>query len=200
MKFILTFIAIVLITCCGKPEEAKRLAAPASTPISVPNPLISFSTSGEQSSLTGPWQLSAFTVTAVFNWQSVAVGNQRIFEKGGAFMGGGFGIESDGSYLACRMWQLDGAHFTEAKAVVPTGVNKSITCSFDGALLRLYLDGILLQSTAATYTTTYENIFIGTQSCNCGGNHSFQGVISKVDLWLSKLSDAQIYQRSIDDL
>jgi hypothetical protein len=129
---------------------------------------------------------NAISITAWFNADSWAGGNRRILEKG----------DNDDQYRLTEesnvlKFQLVGlSNDTLTTALPSTGVWHHIAATYDGAMMKIYIDGILAaqQASSGLIATTTSNLHIGSKTPGgTAGNH-FLGLIDDVRVYDVALS------------
>lgn len=194
VKLVLTALTFsVLITSCGNLNIS--LAVPNSdATVATETEYTEWTTVGEKTG-TGDMDLAHFTILATVYAVNSGPANQRIIEKGGAYNGGGFDIEtgSSPSDINCFLFDASGTVYTGVSTVIPTGSTQKVACSFDGTTIRLYVNGILKASLGGlNWAATSGNVFIGKAASGTSGDRDFRGTISKVDCYDRALSDTEV--------
>jgi hypothetical protein len=133
----------------------------------------------------------AFTVTAWIHPTSYE-GN-RVLEKGGWRVGGGYGFEFNpfGSRgIRFVVWS-DSPATIDSDAAVPLRVWTHIAGTFDGATMRLYVDGV--EQSGARFATMTDNTAPLTIGRASGGDDLFfLGLIDEVQLYHRALAGEEI--------
>ena len=137
--------------------------------------------------------LPAITMGAWVNLSefSTTVGGKILSDDNGSF-DRTLGFDDRGNDPGRGYAAFTGAGVVDAPDAITPGEWRHLAVSYDGALVRLYLDGLLVDS--ATDSTvgdvTSFALFIGT---NPGFNEDFIGLLDDVFLYGRALSDAEVF-------
>lgn len=137
--------------------------------------------------------LSTFTIGAWVKSSQTTAFNRIVF-KGANSSGQNYSLCVNSGRAHIRYDESPaGAHFAEGTTNVADGQWHYLSGTFDGANLKIYVDGVLEQTTASTAipATANTNVLIGsegTASAQC-----FNGKIDEVSIWNTALSASQIF-------
>ena len=141
--------------------------------------------------------MQRFTIAAWVKWDGSGTGYQRIVERS-KNSGGGTPIfnlmvnANSGGRIMAEANTGTNVEFTSAASVTP-GEWTFIVSTFDGALLRIYKNGVFVDSTAVsgTLVTADDNRSIGVGN-QVERSRGFRGHLAELGLWSEALTDAEI--------
>lgn len=115
-----------------------------------------------------------------------------------------FGGEDDSGYLTCRFYDEDSTTYDvehyDAELFTP-GVQKHIAATYDGADLKLFIDGVMVESVEETavpnwlFSNTSEN-GLGIATNGPFGGDFFKGTVGEVAIYDAALSDARVLEHA----
>ncbi|WP_210178256.1 LamG-like jellyroll fold domain-containing protein [Methylosinus sp. R-45379] len=136
-------------------------------------------------------------------------GQQTLFAKDGAGLGGGLTIGLDGNHLVVQMEGPSGVYSIRSSTTVAAGAWRNLAFTFGAGGMKLYLDGALVGSNAyAGGLTTNESAIVigGSDEANVGAasdlsklkiTKSFDGHIDEVAFFGQALTANQIQQAAV---
>jgi hypothetical protein len=128
------------------------------------------------------------TVSAWLKADTWSNGNERILQKGNS--DNQYRLLEEGGVLK---WDLSGLG-TVTAALPSTGVWHNVTGTYDGSTIKLYVDGALVASQAASgrLGVTGDALFIATKNAGAPFGDHFAGTIDEVRIYQRALSQAEI--------
>lgn len=143
-----------------------------------------------------PIAASGNAVRSMFTWvRTTSTGNQAFISTGTAANSQSFNLVKYGSYIGVMGYNNDYYPSTgNAGILITDGVWHYIGVTFDGTNLRMYVDGILDNTSGTlTYSTTGQNNFIG-KSSHTGNENYTNGSMGMVHVYNRTLSGAEVLQ------
>lgn len=143
-----------------------------------------------------PIAASGNAVRSMFTWvRTTSTGNQAFISTGTAANSQSFNLVKYGSYIGVMGYNNDYYPSTgNAGILITDGVWHYIGVTFDGTNLRMYVDGILDNTSGTlTYSTTGQNNFIG-KSSHTGNENYTNGSMGMVHVYNRALSGAEVLQ------
>jgi hypothetical protein len=143
-----------------------------------------------------PIAASGNAVRSMFAWvRTTSTGNQAFISTGTAANSQSFNLVKYGSYIGIMGYNNDYYPSTgNAGILITDGVWHYIGVTFDGTNLRMYVDGILDNTSGTlTYSTTGQNNFIG-KSSHTGNENYTNGSMGMVHVYNRALSGAEVLQ------
>jgi len=164
------------------------------------NGAIVFDATNDFVDLTYPYSVpiaaSGNAVRSMFAWvRTTSTGNQAFISTGTAASSQSFNLVKYGSYIGVMGYNNDYYPSTgNAGILITDGVWHYIGVTFDGTNLRMYVDGILDNTSGTlTYSTTGQNNFIG-KSSHTGNENYTNGSMGMVHVYNRALSGAEVLQ------
>jgi hypothetical protein len=143
-----------------------------------------------------PIAVSGNAVRSMFAWvRTTSTGNQAFISTGTAASSQSFNLVKYGSYIGVMGYNNDYYPSTgNAGILITDDVWHYIGVTFDGTNLRMYVDGILDNTSGTlTYSTTGQNNFIG-KSSHTGNENYTNGSMGMVHVYNRALSGAEVLQ------
>jgi hypothetical protein len=136
------------------------------------------------------------TMAAKFKFDSFPANYSDVI---GCLQTGGYGLELNGSSKQIEFWiRINGAYVVP-KADITAGAYHTVVGTYDGTTVRLYVDGVLKDSKAATGAINYPTIpaaygfCVGADINSSGvGEGFFKGNVALAKVYSSALSEAQV--------
>lgn len=140
-----------------------------------------------------------FTIATWVKVQNPFPVNQRILEKGGAYSGCGYELETtwNGQGFNCWIWNSSGlVYYGVSSGNFPLNQWHYVACTYDGANVKLYVNGVNIGThSGVSSCTNSDGLTIGKSSVpGPSGDYYLRGNLSEMSFFDGALSDGEIVE------